>query len=338
MIESASDPAPVSPVLVEPAAPLVPPLAAVVCNGVGRVYASTRREPARTALDGVSLTVHRGEWLALLGPNGSGKSTLLRLIATMDRPDSGGMSVLNADPAGPRGALRDLRARLGVVFQRPGLDALLTVRENLMLQGALLGIVRSEAESRVRNVAGALGIIDRLSSRVSTLSGGLARRADLARALLSEPELLLLDEPTAGLDLDARAALLDLLDQRRLAALRPFTIIMTTHLMDEAERATRVALMHAGRLIAEGKPAELRRALGGNVVVTRAESAGILESSGLTLTRSTPEAVGAGSPDAVEKAAVALARASVPFTVGPPTLADVYFAHTGARLAEGMVA
>lgn len=331
MNESASDPAP------SPAEPIAPSssLPAVACNSLTRVYPSTRREPARTALDAVSLTVQRGEWLALLGPNGSGKSTLLRLIATMDRPDSGGLSVLNADPAGPRAALRELRARLGVVFQRPGLDALLTIRENLLLQAALLGIVRSEVENRVRNVAGALGIIDRLGSRVSTLSGGLARRADLARALLCEPELLLLDEPTAGLDLDARAALPDLLDQRRRSALKPFTIIMTTHLMDEAERATRVALMHEGRLVAEGRPAELRRALGGNVVVTRSDSASVLESSGLTLTRSTPEAVGAGSPEAVEKAAVALARASVPFTVGPPTLADVYFAHTGARLAEG---
>ncbi|MBL8745278.1 MAG: ABC transporter ATP-binding protein [Phycisphaerae bacterium] len=307
------------------------PGAAVAFTSVRRVYRATRKEPARTALDSVSLTVARGEWLSILGPNGSGKSTLLRIIATLDRPDSGGVTILDQAGLGG-GSVRAVRARIGVVFQHPGLDPLMTVRENLLLQAALVGMTRSDAEQRVHFVAASLGVTDRLNSRVGTLSGGLARRADLARALLSEPELLLLDEPTAGLDPEARTVFLDLLSQRRLDSAAPLTIIMTTHHMDEAERGSRVALMHAGRIVTEGKPAELRRALGGNVVVTRSENASLLESAGLTLTRTAPDAVGAGSPDGVERAVVALTRAAAPFSVGPPTLADVYFAHTGARL------
>lgn len=307
---------------------------ALVVENVTRTYRASGREPARAALDGVSLTLRRGEWLTLLGPNGSGKSTLLRLIATLESPQSGTVTILSERASGAA-AMRALRARLGVVFQKPALDSLLTVRENLMLQASLLGVTRGAADDRVRTVASALGFLDRMSSRVSTLSGGLARRVDIARALLCEPELLLLDEPSAGLDLDSRSALLDLIDQRRGASLKPLTVVLSTHLMDEAERGTRVALLHAGKIIAEGRPADLRRALGGRVVCVPTASAAILESSGLTLTRTTPEAVGTGSAEAVERAVLTLTREGVAFTVGPPTLADVYFAHTGARLAEG---
>ncbi len=312
---------------------LTPPAedVAIAAHDLRRTYRATRREAARTALVGVTITIRRGDWLGLLGPNGSGKSTLLRILATLDRADSGEIDYFNAPAALSKGRTA-LRARLGVAFQRPALDPLLTVRENLILQASLSGVVRFEAEDKARAVAAEMNLSDRMHSRVATLSGGLARRADIARALLGDPEILLLDEPTAGLDLDSRASLIDLLDQRRAAPGRPLTIIMTTHMMDEAERAGRVALMHQGRIVAEGAPAELRRALGNHVVVARAEAASLLESAGLTLTRSAPEAVGAGSPEAVERAAVALTRAASPFSVAPPTLADVYFAHTGARL------
>lgn len=307
--------------------------AAIDVQNLRRTFARGRGTPRLVALDGVSLRVERGEWLALLGPNGSGKSTLLRILATLERPEAGQAIVLGHSLDGSTALLRAVRAGIGVVFQNPGLDALLTVRENLILQAALLGMTRSEAERRARAAAEALGIADRFNTRVGTLSGGLARRADIARAMLAEPEILFLDEPTSGLDLNARRALMDLLDQRRLSNLKALTIVMTTHLLDEAERATRVALMHAGKLVADGKPSELRSALGGRVVVTSSEHAGALESVGLSVKRATVGVVGSGDADAVERAVAELARAGASFSVAPPTLADVYLAQSGARLA-----
>lgn len=317
-----------------PREPSSPADSAVEATLITRRYRPTRKEPQRTALDGVSLTVLRGEWLTLLGPNGSGKSTLLRILATLDRPDEGRAAVCGIDPNHSRAALRSVRARIGVVFQRPSLDALLSVRENLLLQAALIGLTRSEAEERARSAARAMGIDDRYDSRVGTLSGGLARRADIARALLAEPELLLLDEPTTGLDLNSRRALLDTLDQRRRSSPKPLTLIFATHLMDEAERSDRVALIHQGRIAAQGRPDELRRALGGRVLVTEPSRTSTLESAGLVVKQCGPDAVGTGSPEAIEAAAVALTRAGASFTVGPPTLADVYLAHTGNRLTD----
>jgi ABC-2 type transport system ATP-binding protein len=307
---------------------------AIDVQGARRVYPQRRGRPPIVALDGVALRVERGEWLALLGPNGCGKSTLLRMLATLERVHSGAASLLGHALDGGAASLHAARRRLGVVFQNPGLDPLLTVRENLLLQAALIGVSRTEAERRARAAAESLGIADRFERRVSTLSGGLARRADLARALLAEPEILLLDEPTNGLDVEARRGLMDLLDQRRLASLTPITIVMTTHLLDEAERATRVALMHAGRIVAEGTPADLRRALGGRVLVTRAEQASAVEAAGLTVKIDSGDVIGCGEADAVERAVLALTRAGASFSVAPPTLADVYRAHTGSRLAD----
>ena len=209
------------------------------------------------ALRGVSLDVAPGERVGLLGANGSGKTTLMRAVSTLLSPDAGTVTVGGAD------ARRDpaaVRRRIGVVFQSPALDDALTVRESLALQAALAGLGRGEARARIDDLLGRLDLADRAGSRVGTLSGGLARRADLARGLLNRPALVLLDEPTGGLDPLARAALWDTLDglRRDDASAQ----LVATHLMDEAERCDRVAILDAGRLVALGTPAALKGALG----------------------------------------------------------------------------
>ena len=221
------------------------------------------------ALRGVSLSVAAGERVGLLGANGSGKTTLLRAVSTLLSPDVGDVRVGGADA---RTAPADVRRRIGVVFQSPALDPALTVRESLELQAALAGLGRGEARARTADLLRRLDLEARADDRVGTLSGGLARRADLARGLLHRPAgsadlpvLVLLDEPTGGLDPLARAALWDTLDRLRRDN-GPHgggsAQLVATHLMDEAERCDRVAVLDAGRLVALGTPAALKGALG----------------------------------------------------------------------------
>lgn len=305
---------------------------AVLVSSLRRVYRmrGRRRGAAseRTALADVDLAVERGMWVALLGPNGSGKSTLLRILSTMDRPDSGTVRVCGHDPVTDGAAVR---ARIGVVFQEPGLDGLLTVSENLRLQAVLGGLPRRERGRRVADVAAAVAVSDRLADRVSVLSGGLRRRADLARALVTSPELLLLDEPTAGVDLAAREAFLDAVAARRAAT--EMTVLSATHDMAEAERADVVVLMAEGKVMETGTPAGLRSAFGEAVIAADAAWVGEMERAGLTVIASAGDAVGSGAPGAVAEAAASLARAGAAFRVGPPTLGDVYLGMTGGRLA-----
>jgi ABC-type multidrug transport system ATPase subunit len=302
---------------------------AIHLEGLRKVY-RTRKGGRRVALDGVDLSARRGTWTALLGPNGSGKSTLLGILATALAPDGGSARVLGFDPA--REAV-EIRRRLGVVFQSAALDDLLTARENLALQGSLVGLGGAESRARGASLAEALGFADRLGDRVGSLSGGLRRRVDLARALMGGPALVLLDEPETGLDLASRSGLLDLIAERRSMA-PGATIVMTTHLMASAERADRVVMLSGGRVVADGEPGGLRRGLNERVIHAAPGEAGALRSAGLEVREVAGEAVGSGDASSMERAAAGLARSGAWFRVQPPTLGDVYLSLAGRPLED----
>lgn len=232
-----------------------PPGAALEIRALSHAYGDRR------ALDALSLTVHEGEIFGLLGPNGSGKSTLFRILSTLIPPTSGTLRVFGEDVVAEPARVR--RA-IGVVFQSPALDPLLSVDENLRHHGMLYGLHGRVLEERMASLVEALGLADRRRQAAGTLSGGLARRVEVAKALLSAPRLLVLDEPSTGLDPAARRDLWSAL--ARLRAEFATTVVLTTHLMDEAAACDRVALLDRGALVALGTPAELTALVGGDVL------------------------------------------------------------------------
>jgi ABC-2 type transport system ATP-binding protein len=197
----------------------------------------------------VPFEVGEGEMFALLGPNGGGKTTLFRILSTLYPPTEGTARIFGHD-VGSEAA--QVRSRIGVVFQSPSLDRKLTVRENLKHQGRLYGLSGRALASRIDLVMERLGVRDRDGDRVETLSGGLQRRVELAKGLLHEPRLLLLDEPSVGLDPGARHDLWTYLDELRRES--NVTLLVTTHLVDEADRADRVAILRKGEIAAIGTP------------------------------------------------------------------------------------
>ncbi|MDK3161791.1 ABC transporter ATP-binding protein [Kamptonema cortianum] len=208
----------------------------------------------RPALDRVSFSVGSGQIMAILGPNGSGKSTLFKLLSTLVPLQSGDMICKGVDY---RAGAAPVRPFLGVVFQSPSLDKKLTVRENLRCHAALYGLSGQERDKRIQAWLERLRVADRAQERVETLSGGLARRVEIAKALLHGPALLILDEPSTGLDPRSRAelwdSLVELRDRDRV------TILITTHLMEEAEKSDRTLILDEGRVVADESPEELIR-------------------------------------------------------------------------------
>jgi ABC-2 type transport system ATP-binding protein len=215
----------------------------------------THRYGQRTALDRVSFEVRRGEIFGLLGPNGGGKTTLFRVLCTLMKPTEGCV-LMNG------GAID--RRRIGVVFQSPSLDKKLTVRENLIHQGHLYGLHGQSLTSRIVELLRRFGLADRTNDFVEKLSGGLRRRVELAKGLLHKPELLLLDEPSTGLDPLARRELGNYLEELR--ANDGVTSLLTTHIMDEADRCDRLALLDRGKLVALDTPQALKEGVGGDVI------------------------------------------------------------------------
>jgi ABC-2 type transport system ATP-binding protein len=221
----------------------------------------THRYGSRLALDNLSFETAEAEIFGLLGPNGGGKSTLFRILATMMAPSGGRARVAGFDVAAQSNQVRRL---LGVVFQSCTLDRKLTVEENLTAQGRFYGLSGADLARRIDAVLDRLRLAERRRDLVETLSGGLARRADVAKALLHDPRVLLLDEPSTGLDPAARRELMDhihgLRDTSRV------TVLLTTHILDEADRCDRLLLLHQGRRVAEGTPAALKAKVSGDVV------------------------------------------------------------------------
>ena len=219
----------------------------------------------RTALNGVSFDVRSAELFGLLGPNGSGKTTLFRILSTLMVPSSGSATIVGLDAVRQPGALR---RHIGVVFQAQSVDPKLTAYENLWHQGHLYGLRGQELKKRINEILTRVGLLDRSSDRVETFSGGMQRRIELAKGLLHHPEVLLLDEPTTGLDPGARRDLWQYLqilrDQEHVS------VIVTTHLMEEAERCDRLAILNEGNLVALGTPEDLTREIGGDVILLEA--------------------------------------------------------------------
>lgn len=236
-------------------------------SGAAGVQAVTARDlrfsyGQRRALDGVTFEVRVGEIYGFLGPNGGGKTTLFRILATLLKPDQGKLSVFGADIV-VEAAL--VRLQLGVVFQSPSVDEQLTVGENLMHQGHLYGLRGADLKNRIAVLLERFSIDDRRDDRVKTLSGGLRRRVEIAKALLHRPRLLLLDEPSTGLDPGARRDVWEVLEELRSS--HEVTIMLTTHFMEEGDRCDRLALVDRGRLVIEGSPESLKGEIGGEVVL-----------------------------------------------------------------------
>jgi ABC-2 type transport system ATP-binding protein len=233
-----------------------------------RVTGLARRFGARAALDGVSFEVAPGEVFGLLGPNGAGKTTAFRLLSGLLPPLKGDGEVA-LDGRVVSTADRAYRARLGVVFQEPSLDLKLTGRENLRLGAALYGVPRAVATPRIEEALRVMELGARADEACAKYSGGMRRRIEIARVLLHEPDLLLLDEPGRGVDPDALRRIWDELAAR--VASRGMSLVVTTHQPEEAERCDRIALLDAGRVTATGTPDELRSRVAGDVVRVRGE-------------------------------------------------------------------
>jgi lipooligosaccharide transport system ATP-binding protein len=212
----------------------------------------TKRFGEVTAVDEIDVEIERGEAFGFLGPNGAGKTSAMRMIGCVSPPTSGELQVLGMDPEAEGPAIR---GRLGVVPQRDTLDEELTVRENLLVYGRYFGLPRATVSERAAELLEFAQLAERADSKVEPLSGGMKRRLTIARALINEPEILLLDEPTTGLDPQARHVLWDRLFRLKRSGV---TLVLTTHYMDEAEQlCDRLVVMDNGRVVAEGSPRQL---------------------------------------------------------------------------------
>ncbi|MDB5385497.1 MAG: drrA 1 [Planctomycetaceae bacterium] len=292
----------------------------------------------RRALDGVSFSVTEGEIFGLLGPNGGGKSTLFRILSTLLPVQTGTVSIGEFDVTKQQRAVRGL---LGVTFQSPSLDRKLTVRENLQHQGVLYGIPKAELQARIVSNLTALGVADRADQLVGKLSGGLQRRVEIAKSLLHRPRILLLDEPSTGLD---PGAILELWSHlRELRKQMSLTILVSTHLLNEAENCDRLAILHLGRLVALDTPSSLRSSVGGDCLTIQSHDAGQLAILANDITSRlgvSVQKVGdvlrierGNGLDLLRDIMSEFGSSITSVTLGKPTLSDVFVQRTGQTLS-----
>lgn len=305
---------------------------AVEARGVE--YAYRGRKGAHRALAGLSFQVAPGEIYGFLGPNGGGKTTLFRILATLARPQGGEVRIFGMqDPSA-------VRRLLGVVFQNPSLDVHLTVRENLLHQGHLYGLRGGDLSRRIDLALERFGLAERRDQKALELSGGLRRRVEIAKALLHQPRLLLLDEPSTGLDPGARRDLWSTLEELRRDGV---TVLLTTHFMEEGDRCDRLALIDRGTLVAEGSPAVLKQEIGGDVVtLTGPDPDGLVRDLGSRFPDLAPEVRDGAvrlerdrGHELVARLIEALPGRVDAVTVARPTLEDVFLHRTGRRLYGG---
>ncbi len=305
-------------------------LQAISVAGVSHAYGS-RRVDSRKALTDLSLEVQSGEIFVVLGPNGGGKTTLFRLLSTLIPLQAGSATIFGHELMREQQAIRRL---MGVVFQAPSLDRKLTVAENIRLQAVLYGLSGAELTRRLDELLEHFALRDRAGELTERLSGGLRRRVELAKGMIHQPRLLLLDEPSTGLDPAARSDLWRYL--RQLSAEQGTTIVLTTHFLDEADGADRIAILNEGQLVALGPPDELRGEVGGDSITIETlepESLAqeIHQSLGLTA-RVIDETVRLEMKDGhtwVSRIVEAFPGRVSGIRLGKPTLEDVFIARTG---------
>ncbi|MGH9015816.1 MAG: ATP-binding cassette domain-containing protein [Acidimicrobiia bacterium] len=310
---------------------------AVLTEQLQRFFGATR------AVDGVDLAVPPGEIYGFLGPNGAGKSTLVRVLCTLLVPSGGRARVAGYDVATEP---LDVRLRIGVALQDASLDPNQNGSELLRLQARLYGLSRADAERRLREIGPLIDLGEALDHRIGTYSGGMRRRLDLAAALIHNPSVLFLDEPTTGLDPATRARVWD--EVRRLNAEDGITIFLTTQYLEEAdELAHRVGIIDQGKLIAEGTPAELKRSLGSDVIVARVDGEAARACAAVRSVAGVDQADVHGDElairvhdgaAAISPVAVALHGCGVTvrdLTLRTPTLDDVFLELTGGHIREG---
>ena len=290
-----------------------------------------------TAVDGIDVEVQRGESFGFLGPNGAGKSSTMRMIGCVSPVTDGELRIFGLDPA-THG--KQIRARMGVVPQQDQLDEQLTVEDNLILYGRYFDIPRAECRARTKQLLEFVQLEDRAKSRIEPLSGGMKRRVTIARSLINEPELLLLDEPTTGLDPQARHVLWDRLYRLKQ---RGVTLVLTTHYMDEAEQlCDRLVVMDTGRIVAEGSPRALIQQHSTREVLELRYAAGTNEQCAVDVqgigdrAEVLPDRVLIYADDGEAALAAVHARGSDPESalVRRSSLEDVFLRLTGRSLAE----
>jgi ABC-2 type transport system ATP-binding protein len=305
-------------------------------ESVVRIENLTHRYNERTALERVSFEVQAGEVFGLLGPNGGGKTTLFRILSTQLAPQQGTARVFGFDVV--REA-REVRRRIGVVFQAQSVDGKLTVAENLRHQGHLYGLSGVSLRARVEEMLALFGLAERARERAEKLSGGLRRRVEIAKAMLHSPALLLLDEPTTGLDIGARHDLWNYLESLR--ASEGVTVMLTTHTMEEAESCGRILLLDEGKTIALDTPAALKAEIGGDVVTAETSDPAGLQAKIRALFGGSPSVVGDSVRIERERGHEFITELIEAFpgeinavTLSKPTLEDVFIGRTGHQFIE----
>ena len=291
---------------------------------------------SRKALRDLTFSVEKGEIFGFLGPNGGGKTTTFKILSTLFSVQPGQIKIFDLDLAKDKIAIR---RRMGIVFQLPALDKKLKVRENLVHQGHLYGLSGKVLHNRIDRDLERLSLKDREKDKVESLSGGLQRRVELAKALLNNPELMILDEPSTGLDPAARKEFWSHLEKLRQT--ESMTVLVTTHYLEEGDRCDRLLILDKGEKVALGKPEELKAAIGGEVLRLRAKEPKVLASL-LTeklkiKTKLVGELIQIEQPKAYHLVAAileAFPEQVLSLTLGLPTLEDVFIHQTGRRFAE----
>jgi ABC-2 type transport system ATP-binding protein len=288
------------------------------------------------AVRGIDLTVAPGETFGFLGPNGAGKSTTIGMLCTLVRPDGGSARVAGYDVVRERD---DVRRNIGLVFQDPTLDNYLTAEQNLRFHAELYGVPKALVPDRMRQVLEMVGLWERRTSRVSTFSGGMRRRLEIARGLLHSPRVLFLDEPTVGLDPQTRSSIWRYIHELREA--EEITIFLTTHYMDEAEFADRIAIMDQGRVIVVDTPDALKASVGRDRVrIETGDDAAALAAlrERFAIDATISEGAVSFAVEAGERFVPRLfAELGVPITgvsVSRPSLDDVFMSYTGTTIRD----